>query len=434
VKKNSSLLISEKKPFIFYPPKNNQFIIRFAKYLLPAIMRIYPKVSSVEVSEEDLERLKELKDQRVIIVPNHPEGIEPCILFHLSKILNKEFNFLAAKEAFERAPSVGKMFKWVGLYPWLLQRLGAYSIIRGTADRSSFRMTRQLLVEGKRWLIIFPEGEVCFQCDTVMPFQQGIAHLAFMACEDLSRYGGNSPLYLVPVAIKYIYLRDMRQEIAESLNKLESELIPSGSTQSLNLYERLRRVCEFILSVNEKEYNVHPGKDTLLNDRFQYMKELIVSRVETALGCPPQSDQPFFERMRSLFNAIDQIIYYAPEDEYSRQLHRSRQQEVQKLYNDLSRIHHFIALYDGYVKEMMSTERFLDVINRLEMEVYGKIKFFGPRKAVLRIGKPLNIQNDFQRYKSDKKGTIKEITVTLEASVQSLLSDLGRLTKPIKTV
>ncbi|NIM98462.1 MAG: hypothetical protein GTO24_10405, partial [candidate division Zixibacteria bacterium] len=99
------------------------------------MLRRVPKIVEVEVKEEDLRRLRELKNHRVILTPNHSGEKEPYILFSLSKMLREEFYYLTAKEVFERNLLEG----------WLIQRLGAYSINRGTADRNSFRMTRQLL-------------------------------------------------------------------------------------------------------------------------------------------------------------------------------------------------------------------------------------------------------------------------------------------------
>ena len=49
--------------------------------------------------------------------------------------------------------------------------------------RHSFQKTRQILAEGNRWLVIFPEGQTVWQNDTVMPFQPGVVQLAFKACE-----------------------------------------------------------------------------------------------------------------------------------------------------------------------------------------------------------------------------------------------------------
>jgi hypothetical protein len=107
-------------------------------------------------------------------------------------------------------------------------------------------------VGGNRWLVIFPEGVACGQNDTVMPFQQGIAQLAFWACDDLGKQGDLPPIYFVPIAIKYIYLRDMRSEIDDSLRRLEDNLLLPPSPQHSTLFSRLRRVGEAVLSANEQ--------------------------------------------------------------------------------------------------------------------------------------------------------------------------------------
>jgi 1-acyl-sn-glycerol-3-phosphate acyltransferase len=414
-----------KKPFIFRPPKNNHVIVSLARFFLPFVTHMATKVEDVEIKGDGLERLREFSDKRVILTPNHPEGIEPFILFHISRVLDKEFNFLAAKEVFEQPPQVGRLLYWLGGYSWFLQRLGVYSIVRGTTDRNSFRMTRQLLVDGERWLVVFPEGEACWQSDTVMPFQHGVVQLAFWAYNDLVKRGKQNPLYFIPVSIKYIYLHDMHKVIEHSLSRLESKLSVSLSTKGLTLYERLRHVCEAVLGINEKEYNISPRKDAGLNERFQYVKELVVSRVETALGFSPRPEHPLLERIRDLFNAIDQIAYSEQETEYEKLLHQSRQQEAQRLYNDLWRVHHFAALYDGYVRETLSIERFLDVLVRLEVEVFGQKKIFGMRRAVVKIGNPLDIENYFNRYNKDKQTTIQEVTMYLEKSVKQMLGELG---------
>ena len=48
-----------------------------------------------------------------------------------------------------------------------IQALGGYSIVRGTPDRESFRMTRQILSQPGAKLVVFPEGEVYTQNDTL---------------------------------------------------------------------------------------------------------------------------------------------------------------------------------------------------------------------------------------------------------------------------
>jgi 1-acyl-sn-glycerol-3-phosphate acyltransferase len=422
------------KPFTFRPPRNNRFIIALAKRFLPLGQRLGPRVVAVEVNEEDLRRLKELKGQRVVLTPSHSGGEEPYIIFHLSKLLNDEFNYLAAKEAFEQAPPVFRFLQFLGVYSWLCQRVGIYSIVRGTPDRDSFRTTRRLLVEGRRWLVIFPEGESCGLSDAVMPFQQGAAQLAFWAYEDLAGTGEPHPIYFVPIAIKYVYMKDMGSEIDRSLVSLEDRLSLKPSPQT-TLYNRLHRVGEEVLGIIEKEYNVQPVKGAAFDERIQNMKELIVSRVETALGISPRFDKSLLKRIRDLFNTIDHIVYSEPEGpEYEQQLHRQRQEKARELYNDLWRVLYFVALHDGYVRETLSAERFLDVLGRLEREVFGRIRCWGPRKAIVKIGEPLNLANYYHHYKADKRGALKNVPIELESSVRQMLTELSRLTKPIEPV
>ncbi|MFQ5794343.1 MAG: 1-acyl-sn-glycerol-3-phosphate acyltransferase [Candidatus Bipolaricaulia bacterium] len=425
-------LADKSKPFTFRPPKNNRLLIRLTKRLLPLIMRRSRKVVEVEVSEEDLERLRELEGQRVILTPNHSAGTEPLILFHLSKLLDQEFNYLAAKEVFEHP------FPW----GWLMQRLGVYSIVRGTVDRDCCRATCQLLKEGKRWLVIFPEGDICWQNDTVMPFQQGVAQFGFWTCADLVKQGELPPLYFVPIAIKYVYLRDMRPEIERSLKRLENKLLSKVSksaspspSQPLTRYARLRRIGEAVVIANEKKFSVRPPQDADLNDRIQHVREVILSRVEEVLGVFTRPEQPMLWRIRDLFNAFDRINYGESEGpEYERELYEDRQQEAQTFYDDLVRVLHFVAIYDGYVRETMTAERFLDVLGRIEVEVFKKRRVWGPRKAVMKIGKPLNLGDYFPHYQTDKRGALQQVTTSLESSVQQMLDEMSHLTMAIESL
>jgi hypothetical protein len=93
---------------------------------------------------------------------------------------------------------------------------------------------------------------------------------------------------------------------------------------------------------------------------------------------------------------------------------------------------YFVALHDGYVRETLSAERFLDVLGRLEREVFGRIRYWGPRKAIVKIGEPLNLANYHHHYKSDKRGTLKNVPIKLESSVRQMLTKLSRLSKPIE--
>ncbi|MDH3973507.1 MAG: 1-acyl-sn-glycerol-3-phosphate acyltransferase [Deltaproteobacteria bacterium] len=414
---------SRPKPFTFRPPGRNGAVIALIKFFLPLLLRKIPKVTQIDINDEGLVRLESLKGKRCILTPSHSGGYEPYLIMHLSKLLRQDYNYLAAMEAFERSPLVG----------WILQRLGVYSIIRGTADRLSFQMTRKLIAEGRRWLVIFPEGQTCWQNDTVMPFQEGVTQLAFKACEEVVKKEDDPLLYFVPITIKYIYINDMHGEIDDSLRRLEGQLFHSSIDGMPSRYDRLRRIGEALLSANEKKYGLKPHSGDDLDSRIQAMKEFIISRTEAALNMSPRPGDTLLDRIRAAFNAVDRIVHVEPQGaDYERKLLEENQQKARQLYDDLWRTLEFVAIYDGYVKETFTVERFMDVLFLLEMEVFGRRELWGPRKAVVRIGEPLNLKDYFEKYGEDKRGAVGEVTALLESGIKGTFEAMAGMAAPLR--
>lgn len=410
------------EPFKFYPPKTSRFVIGLVKLGIKRAIRKKLRVTEIEISDGDLERLRRLKGQRCLLTPSHSGGFEPHIIMYLSKLLQDEYNFVAAMELFQQAP----------IYRWLMPRLGVYSIIRGAVDRPSFSMTRQLLAEGKRWLVIFPEGQTVWQNSMVIPFQQGVIQLAFKGYEDAAGRVDDAHLFCIPMAIKYVYLEDMHAEIDASLTRLESHLSISGDDPTFTRYGRLRRVAEAVLVANEKAQALSRPDDGDMNDRIQYLKEHAVSRLEQQMGLKPNDRQTLLDRIRALFNTVDRIVHEEPTgSEYEQQLALERQRAVSDHYEDLWRLLQFVSIYDGYVKESMTFERFLDVLCLLEMEVIKERRIWGPRKARVKVGEPIDLKELESDYRSDKRETVQEVTASLEASVRKMLDELERGCKTV---
>jgi hypothetical protein len=403
------------RPFAFYPPQTSPLVVRLVKLGLGRMIWRQLRVTEVEISDDDLGRLKKLKGQRCMLTPSHSGGYEPHIVMHLSKLTDDIFNFVAAIEVFEQAP----------INRWLMPRLGCYSITRGALDRPSFAMTRKLLAEGKRWLVIFPEGHAIWQNSILAPFQQGVIQLAFKGYEDATTADADAHLYCVPIAIKYIYLQDMHAEIDESLGRLEAGLgIPAAGT-GRSRYERLRAIAEAVLVVNETVHHVTGGPNTPMNDRIQNLKEFVTAKIERQLDIVPAKGQTLLERIRALFNAVDRAVYEeVAGSEYERRLVLERQQIARTLYEDLWRLLQFVAIYDGYVRESMTVERFLDVLCLLEMEVFKKRRIWGPRKACVRVGEPIDLRDHAAAYDANKREAVQKVNAALELSVQEMLREM----------
>jgi len=230
----------------FRPARLHMPTLRLWYACLPFFMRRFCDVSEVEVPAADLARLKAAADERLVITPNHPTNTDPALLFALAKAADVSFHYVACRETFDMAG---------GLWGKVIQRLGAYSVVRGTSDRESFRATRSILSSPAGKVVIFPEGEVHSQNDTLLPFHSGVVQLAFWAMEDLRKAGeADGSVGLLPVAVRYRFAQDMRHPIERSLQRLERTLnLPSVSTKSASdRYLRLRTVGIAILETLEQ--------------------------------------------------------------------------------------------------------------------------------------------------------------------------------------
>ena len=84
-----------------------------------------------------------------------------------------------------------------------------------------------------------------------------------------------------------------------------------------------------------------------------------------------------------------------------------------------------MAIYENYVRELMTVERFMDVLCLLEMEVFGERRMWGPRQAILKVGAPVDLRDHFAAYLDAKRRTIHEVSMGLEAQVRDTLRELA---------
>ena len=87
------------------------------------------------------------------------------------------------------------------------------------------------------------------------------------------------------------------------------------------------------------------------------------------------------------------------------------------------RLLNFDAIYDGYIAEKPTVERYFATIDRFEREVFqiDQAKPKGNRKIVTTIGKPINLKDYWQAYKTEKEQTVAHITQIAHHEVQANL-------------
>ena len=404
----------------FKPPKENRVVIGTVKLMLPLFMRLSQKVQHVEIDRASLDRLKSTDGFPTILVPNHPSRADPHVMFSVSNRCGKRFRYMCARETFDRRLAGMKC------RAFFMTRLGSYSVVRGAVDRDSFRLTREMLAKGAQKLVIFGEGEISHQNETIMPFESGVAQFGFWALHDMERADNLKPLYLVPVGLKYIYKKDMWREIEQALTNLERSVLPEGVDRPAELYDRVKNLGGSLLGSLAKEYHLRLSEGSSLNERIQLMREHILSQMENFMELVPQPDWHPLRRARAIQNRIDGEIYREVDEmtEYERGVHAQRVDKFRQFYTDLRRIVNSIAIYEGYIGEHPSQERFLEVITRLEVEVFGRSKVKGPLDAFVRIGAPKNLLAAYEAYKKEKRQTTQQITLELETEVQNIVADM----------
>ncbi len=390
--------------------------LRAAQMALPLALR-RRAVARVEIEPADIARLQSLRDQRVVLTPNHPTTTDPALMFELSRRAGMPFNYLCCREAFDAMH---------GLWGALIQRIGAYSVVRGTIDRDSFRYTRELLSRPAAKLVIFPEGEVYSQNDSLLPFQSGAIQLALWGREEARKTDPNAQIFVLPCALRYRFIGDVRPVLCTKLSALEARLrLSPAQHNNLDIYARMRRVALAVLSAVEAEYHLKPGgsgADDAASDaaadltpRFEAAKEAALARAASLLGeTMPRGTMP--ERMRALLHAAEQEMH----DDHSAEgappaLARQRADRVRLAWRDLQRLSNWIAVYDGYARQSPDQEHIAEVVHRLETEVCGRASVAGMRVASVRVGEPLPLPEIVSRKE------LPDLTMKLENQVADLL-------------
>jgi len=404
----------------FRPPRTSRLAVGITYACLPLVSRLARRLVAVDFDKAEWNRLAELRERRFILTPNHPSSNDPLIAVWVARRLRRSFNYLACRELFD------------GPYGWLLQRLGCYSILRGAPDRESIRTTRALLAEHDRQVVIFPEGEIYGHNDLLLPFQSGVIQLGFWSLEALEKARRDLCLPVIPVVVKYLHVEEARDAIRAGLARLEAALrLPRDD--NLSDYLRLRRIGVSVLAAVECEYRMKPPPERTPAERADDVKKTIMARVAGSIGVPVPVGN-FAEGLHTLLNAVSEYAGEFSRDDspYEQRLERRRIVAAQPLTQDLWRLQNMLAVSDGYVAAKMTTERFVEVLNRLEVEVTGRPRTFVTSRALVRVAEPLDLGARLEEYRGARRAAVAAATRDLESRTRALLEATADLGNPLE--
>jgi 1-acyl-sn-glycerol-3-phosphate acyltransferase len=398
----------------FRPPRANTFLTNFAKLIVWPIALGYNRYHKVNIDDDDLARLKALDGKRTIICSNHSHRHDPAFLFSLSKIMHEEFNYVAAREIFDR---------WHGIFGWCLQRGGVYSVTRGVLDRASIATSKDIICRGEKKLVVFPECEVSGSPDRLLPLEQGLVSLFYRATEDVRRTAPHEPVYIVPLALKYRYLKDTTSKTKKALSKVEHSLgLPTGN--ELTPIQRFRRASVAVAMSIESEYELESAAGISDEERMTRAVYGLLKYISETLHVDLSEPEDVLNAVHALRNRVHIMIASREKSNRSRyatKLHRENASSLTRLPLALERLVRLHALRDFLSATSFTEEGLVGAVELLEREVYGTVIQKGPRNVYIKVGQPIDLMQRYALYETNRRKEINTLTAMIENQLRKLL-------------
>jgi hypothetical protein len=414
--------LTKESPAAFCPPRPVRPLIQASQFLTPLVLKSVYGCHGVEYDVSQMRSFHGLRNDSVILTPNHPTKADPAVMFDMSKRIGQPFFHLANREQFDRAQ---------GIYGKYLQSVGAYSIARGTGDRASFQQTQQLLQEKGSKVVIYPEGATFSRNDRVFAFQDGVFLLALNALMSMREKGILHDVFIQPVALKYIFTQDATPVIESSLARLELALgLEIHSTGTI--ISRIDSITKAALRNAEQFYKLPVKENEDTHTRLHRLKEHALSGLAPLLGVKlgaPEAET-LNERARKVFNAFHRVDLASPGTltGYEEHLMRRQAAQMNHIRQELYRLENWLDVGPNYIESHPSEERIADTIIRLEREVLGTVHFRVPTRCLVRLAQAINIR-DYTAHAIGTRGMMRiaaKLARQTESAVQAELHWMRR--------
>jgi 1-acyl-sn-glycerol-3-phosphate acyltransferase len=386
----------------FWPPRPSRFwasaLTPFRRWYLRRFYRVSEVV--VEGAEALVRQVK--PGDGVLIAPNHSHDSDPHVMMEVARRLRRPFYFMAAWQIFRT--------HW-GIDGWVLQRMGAFSVDREGCDRRAVRQAVELLAGG-RTLVVFPEGEVYHLNERLTPLLEGVAFMALTAQRDLDKKGEGARVWVVPTAIRYRFVEDVRPRLEATLTRLEGRVFLKPAPGA-PLQDRVTRLGELFLTIKEKEKLGHSREaEGALPARIAWFIDALLRRMEEEhLKKSPAADTVPL-RVKALRRHLLEIWTDEKADPAARAGARAALDDVQLV----------LQLYShpgDYVAEKPCVERVAETVEKFEEDVDGAARPKGRRRARVRFGEPIDLKAALGAGRA--RQAAGDVTDRLEEAIRGLM-------------
>ncbi|MDG2125091.1 MAG: 1-acyl-sn-glycerol-3-phosphate acyltransferase [Verrucomicrobiales bacterium] len=396
-------------PYQFFPPKPSRPIISLSSWVNRTLIlrNTNHRIEKLTVggSTRQFDDLKNHPRTRLLFVLNHPSHSDAQTAVEVQRRLGVSTCFMAAYDVFLR----GK------LNAWFMQRNGAFSIDRESSDRKAMAAAGEILTGGDYGLTIFPEGNVHFTNDRVTPFLEGAAFIGVRAQKSL---GTNADVIVVPIALKFSNLENIRPHVRGSLAQL-AEAVGDTLDPSASPPGELMRIGRKLLARNLSQRGYldpadqqSPDGDDCLFETLRHSAERIAGGLETKMQLQPKPSYSIGNRIKKIRATIHQILS-DPAREIDHRTARNWADEALLVIRILS-------YGTPYVREKPTLDRVAETVEKLNEDLHNHtFKPPGKRAAYAHIGTPIRIADLLENSSAKPRDAIAKLTSTLESSIQS---------------
>ncbi|MEJ7593463.1 MAG: 1-acyl-sn-glycerol-3-phosphate acyltransferase [Planctomycetaceae bacterium] len=397
----TSVLVTGSK-YKFIPPHESPFWPAVLGRFVPRYLKRTCGISEIEIrSEEKLSSLLQA-GHGIVLAPNHCRMSDAIVLQRLARHVRTPFFVMASAHLFHGRRSMS----------WLLRRLGAFSVYREGIDRQAVQKGIDILTEGKRPLVLFPEGALSNSNEHLNALQEGVSFIARSAAAKLDKasQANNTPdprrVYTVPIAIRYLYMGDIEASAGAMLTQVEKRL-SWRPFEGQCLIERIYRVGHALLSLKEQEYLGQPQSGDIDERLRRLIDHLLIPQEKEFLGGP--KDGSVIARVKELRRVLlpEMIEGTLPTSEMDRRW---------RLLTDAS-LAQSLSLYPArYVASRPTVDRILETVERFNENLWGDETQHGPMKAIIQVGEPIEVNP-----KRDRSSKVDALMQAIEHSLNELL-------------
>ena len=400
-------LIITDSSYQFVPPHRGRI---WPRVLMPLVRRVRRQryfVTDVELRGMELLSPLIQRGDGVLLAPNHCRMADATVLQELSQALGQPFFTMASAHLFRG----GKALRFV------LRRMGGFSVYREGVDRQAVNAATDILAQGERPLVIFPEGALSYANERLNALMEGVSFIARNAARKISRQDDSQrKIHVVPVALRYLYQGDIRAAVDPTLRQIEERLTWRPGRNDL-LVDRIFRIGSALLGLKETELLGSP-QSADLRTRMDQLIDFLLQPLEEEWR-NGRSEESVIQRVRELRRVMvpDMI-----ESDDKPQLSADEMARRWRQLEDMSLAQALSLFPPGYLQTRPSVDRILETVELMAETVTGQEQLHGPMKAIIQIGNPLEVAP-----KRDRKADADPVMSHVERELKSMLAGLSEL-------